>query len=66
VDVYTTEDQQVEALKRWWKENAKSILLGVALGLAAVFGWRMASIPAEPRRAHLGKVRPAHAVDTAG
>jgi predicted negative regulator of RcsB-dependent stress response len=40
VDVYTTEDQQVEALKRWWKENAKSILLGVALGLAAVFGWR--------------------------
>jgi predicted negative regulator of RcsB-dependent stress response len=40
VDVYTIEDQQVEALKRWWKENAKSILLGIALGLAAVFGWR--------------------------
>jgi predicted negative regulator of RcsB-dependent stress response len=40
VDFYTTEDQQVEALKRWWKENAKSIILGLALGLAAVFGWR--------------------------
>lgn len=34
-----TEEEQVEALKGWWKENGKSLLLGVALALAIVFGW---------------------------
>jgi len=40
MDVYTTEEQQVEALKKWWKENGTSVLAGVGLGLAAIFGWR--------------------------
>ncbi|GGK79757.1 hypothetical protein GCM10007941_32540 [Amphritea balenae] len=35
-----TEEEQVEALKNWWKENGKSLLLGVALALAIVFGWK--------------------------
>lgn len=35
-----TEEEQVEALKGWWKENGKSLLLGVALALAIVFGWK--------------------------
>jgi len=34
-----TEEEQVEALKNWWKENGKSLLLGIALALAIVFGW---------------------------
>ncbi len=34
-----TEEEQVEALKDWWKENGRSLLLGVALALAIVFGW---------------------------
>jgi predicted negative regulator of RcsB-dependent stress response len=38
--MYETEEQQVEALKKWWKENGKSIIAGVALGLAGVLGWR--------------------------
>lgn len=33
------EEQQVEALKRWWKENGTSIITGIALGLAGIFGW---------------------------
>ena len=40
MDVYTTEEEQVEALKKWWKENGTSIIFGVVFGLAAVFGWR--------------------------
>ncbi len=38
--MYETEEQQVEALKKWWKENGKSVIAGIALGLAGVLGWR--------------------------
>ncbi len=37
---YQHEDEQVEALKRWWKENGQSTVTGVVLALAAVFGWQ--------------------------
>ncbi len=37
---YTTDEERVEALKTWWKNNGRSVILGVALGLGAVFGWR--------------------------
>ncbi|MCW8956189.1 MAG: tetratricopeptide repeat protein, partial [Gammaproteobacteria bacterium] len=37
---YETEEQQVEALKRWWKENGKLIITGLTLGLALVVGVR--------------------------
>lgn len=35
-----TEDQQLEDLKKWWKENGSSIITGVVLGLAVLFGTR--------------------------
>ncbi len=38
--MYETEEQQVEAIKQWWKENGKSIVAGVVLGLGAVLGWQ--------------------------
>lgn len=37
---YTSDEERVEALKKWWKENGLSLFLGVAVGLGAVFGWR--------------------------
>lgn len=37
---YQTEEEQVEALKRWWKENGTSIVAGVVIGLGGVFGWQ--------------------------
>ncbi len=37
---YETEEQQVEALKRWWKENSTSIFVGLFLGVSGLFGWR--------------------------
>lgn len=33
------EEEQVEALKKWWSENGKSTLAGLGIGLAAVLGW---------------------------
>jgi predicted negative regulator of RcsB-dependent stress response len=37
---YETDDEKVEAIKKWWKDNGLSVVAGVAIGLAAVFGWR--------------------------
>ncbi len=40
VGVYDSEEEQVEALKKWWNENGRSIFGGIVLGLGAVFGWQ--------------------------
>ncbi len=37
---YETEEEQLEALKKWWKENGRSILLGLLLGVLIIAGWR--------------------------
>ena len=37
---YETDEEQLEALKKWWAENGKAVLVGVVLGLGAIFGWR--------------------------
>lgn len=34
-----TEEEQVEALKRWWDENGKSLLAGIAIAILGVVGW---------------------------
>ena len=40
MEVYKTEDEQIEAIKKWWQENGKAIVFGVVIGLSAIFGWR--------------------------
>jgi predicted negative regulator of RcsB-dependent stress response len=40
MSVYQTDDEQVEAIKKWWKENGKSVIGGIVLGLAAIGGWK--------------------------
>ncbi|MEZ8826177.1 YfgM family protein [Vibrio amylolyticus] len=40
MEVYDSEEQQVEAIKDWWKENGKSVILGAVVGLGGLFGWR--------------------------
>ena len=37
---YRTDEEQIEHLKKWWNENGKSIIGGIAIGLIAIFGWR--------------------------
>jgi len=39
-DNLVTEEQQIEALKKWWKEYGLSIVVGVALAIIVIFGWR--------------------------
>jgi predicted negative regulator of RcsB-dependent stress response len=40
VTIYQTEEEQVEALKKWWSENGRSIIAGVVIGLGGVLGWQ--------------------------
>lgn len=37
--IYDTEEEQVAAIKGWWRENGKSTILGVAVGIAMIVGW---------------------------
>lgn len=37
---YASDDELVENIKKWWKANGLSIIIGLAIGLAAIFGWR--------------------------
>lgn len=37
---YETDEERAEAIKKWWKDNSLSIVLGVGIGLGAIFGWR--------------------------
>ncbi len=39
MEIYDSEEAQVEALKRWWKENGQSTLIGLVLGVAIILGW---------------------------
>ncbi len=38
--VYDTDEEQIEALKNWWDENGNSIIVGIILVLAVLFGSR--------------------------
>ncbi|MEA3413744.1 MAG: tetratricopeptide repeat protein [Pseudomonadota bacterium] len=40
MSTYETDEERVEALRKWWKENGTSIVAGVALGVGALVGWR--------------------------
>ncbi|MHA7816096.1 MAG: YfgM family protein [Pseudohaliea sp.] len=40
MESYRTEEEQVEALKRWWKENGTSTLVSILLAVAVAFGWQ--------------------------
>ncbi|MBL1276112.1 MAG: tetratricopeptide repeat protein [Ectothiorhodospiraceae bacterium] len=40
MDVYTTEEQQIEAIKKWWNENKWSLIGGVVIGVGALWGGR--------------------------
>lgn len=41
MEFYATEEERLEALQRWWKENKSSIFGGLLLGLAVIAGWKM-------------------------
>ena len=40
MEQFATEEQQVEAIKRFWKDNGTAIIIGAVLGLGGLWGWR--------------------------
>lgn len=41
MDVYRTEEEQIEAIKKWWRTNGSSVVTALVVSLAVVFGWRI-------------------------
>jgi len=39
VEIYSTEEEQVDAIKQFWKDYGTSIVVGAAVGLGGLFGW---------------------------
>jgi predicted negative regulator of RcsB-dependent stress response len=39
VEIYDTEEEQVEALQRWWKENSTATIVGLVMGIVIILGW---------------------------
>jgi predicted negative regulator of RcsB-dependent stress response len=37
---YETDDEKLDAIRRWWKENGVAIIAGIAIGVGAIVGWR--------------------------
>lgn len=40
MEAFETEEQRLDAIRAWWKENGMSVILGAALGLAAIGGYK--------------------------
>jgi len=40
VSDYSTEEEQIAAIKNWWKNNGNSLLIGIGVALIIVFGWK--------------------------
>ncbi|CNF18118.1 YfgM family protein [Yersinia similis] len=40
MEVYTTDNDQVDAVRRFFSENGKALAVGVVLGIGALVGWR--------------------------
>jgi predicted negative regulator of RcsB-dependent stress response len=56
VDSYTTEEEQIEALRRWWNENGRSIVVAVVIALAGTFGWQSWQSSREQQRQHASDI----------
>lgn len=41
MDVYTTEEQQIEVIRKWWKANGNSVLIGIVVAISLVLGWQL-------------------------
>ncbi len=37
---HETDDEQLRAIKEWWKENGRSVIAGVVIGVGSLIGWK--------------------------
>ncbi len=40
MEVNTTDQDEIEQIKRWWSENGTSLIIGISVGLALLMGWK--------------------------
>lgn len=40
MDAYVSEQEQVEQIRRWWKDNGRALLLGLMLGIGGLAAYR--------------------------
>ena len=40
MEINTTDQDEIEQIKKWWSENGTSLVIGVSVGLAILFGWK--------------------------
>ena len=40
MDVYKTEEEQIQAIKTWWKDNAVSLIAGIVIGIIVLAGYK--------------------------
>ena len=40
MDAYVSEQEQVEQIRRWWKDNGRALLLGLTLGIGGLAAYR--------------------------
>lgn len=40
MEIYNNEDEQLDAVRNFFRENGKAIVVGVVLGIGGLFGWR--------------------------
>lgn len=50
METYSTEEQQLQRLKDWWKKNGNSVLIGILAAIVLVFGWQTWQAGKETRR----------------
>ncbi|MBV7317117.1 tetratricopeptide repeat protein [Shewanella sp. NIFS-20-20] len=39
MEIYSSEEQQVDAIKQFWKDYGTSIIVGAVVGLGGLYGW---------------------------
>lgn len=40
MDIYASDAEKSEEIKRWWRDNGRSVIAGVIIGIAVVMSWR--------------------------
>jgi predicted negative regulator of RcsB-dependent stress response len=40
MDIYASDDEKAEEIKQWWRDNGRSVIIGVLFGAVAIFGYK--------------------------
>lgn len=40
MNTYETEEEQVKALKQWWQDNGRAVIIGLVVGVGGIVGWQ--------------------------